>query len=119
MIDFKKFNSIIFLTSYFTSNEKCKQAIVESRWGVGNEQDVICLYCGKHHCKMSKNGRFHCTECNKNFSCLVGTIFENTKLPLIKWFVAMYLISSHNKGVILATDLRGEELQAFVAERLD
>jgi len=99
MINFKKFNNIISLTAYFTSEEKCKQAIVESRWGIGNEQDVVCPYCGKHHCKMSKNGRFHCTECNKNFSCLVGTIFENTKLPLIKWFVAMYLISSHKKGI--------------------
>ena len=91
MINFKKFNSIISLTSYFTSDEKCKQAIVESRWA---DDDIICPYCGKHHCKMSKNGRYHCTECNKNFSCLVGTIFENTKLPLIKWFVAMYLIST-------------------------
>ena len=99
MIDFKKFNSIISLTSYFNSDTKCKEAIVESRWGVGDEQDVVCPYCGKHHCKLSKNGRFHCTECNKNFSCLVGTIFENTKLPLIKWFVAMYLISSHKKGI--------------------
>ena len=96
MIDFKKFNSIISLTSYFTSNKKCEQAIMESRWSDG---DVVCPYCGKHHCKMSKNGRFHCTGCNKNFSCLVGTIFENTKLPLIKWFVAMYLISSHKKGI--------------------
>ena len=78
MINFKKFNSVISLTSYFTSDEKCKQAIIESRWSVGKEQDVVCPYCGKHHCKMSKNGRFHCTECNKNFSCLVGTIFENT-----------------------------------------
>lgn len=99
MINFKKFNSIISLTAYFTSDDKCKQAIVESCWGFGNEQDVVCPYCGKHHCKMSKNGRFHCTECNKNFSCLVGTIFENTKLPIIKWFVAMYLISFHKKGV--------------------
>ena len=99
MINFKKFNSVISLTSYFTSNEKCKQAIIESRWGVGKEQDIVCPYCGKHYCKMSKNGRFHCTGCNKNFSCLVGTIFENTKLPLIKWFLAMYFISSHKKGI--------------------
>ena len=99
MINFKKFNSVISLTSYFSSDEKCQQAIIESRWGVGKEQDVVCPYCGKHHCKMSKNGRFHCTGCNKNFSCLVGTIFENTKLPLIKWFLAMYFISSHKKGI--------------------
>ena len=99
MINFKKFNSIISLTVYFNSDDKCKQAITEARWGVGNNQDVVCPYCGKHHCKMSKNGRYHCTGCNKNFSCLVGTIFENTKLPFIKWFVGMYLISSHKKGI--------------------
>ena len=99
MIDFKKFNNIISLTSYFTSDEVCKQAIIESRWGVGNEQDVVCPYCGGHHCVTRKDGKFRCKACGKNFSCLVGTIFENTKLPLIKWFVAMYLISSHKKGV--------------------
>ena len=35
MIDFKKFNSVIFLTSYFASDEKCKQAIIDEavyRW---------------------------------------------------------------------------------------
>lgn len=31
MINFKKFNSVISLTSYFTSDDKCKQAIIESR----------------------------------------------------------------------------------------
>ena len=96
MIDFKKFNSVISLTSYFNSNEKCKQAIIESRWADG---DVVCPYCGGHHCVVRKDGKFRCKHCGKNFSCLVGTIFENTKLPLIKWFLAMYFISSHKKGI--------------------
>ena len=96
MIDFSKFDNIISLTSYFSSKRRCEQAVIESRWADG---DVVCPYCGRHHCKTSRNGRFHCTGCNKNFSCLVGTIFENTKLPLLKWFLAMYLISSHKKGI--------------------
>ena len=96
MINFAKFNNIISLTSYFNTKEKCQQAIIESRWGDG---DVVCPYCGAHHCSKRGDGRFRCNHCLKNFSCLVGTIFENTKLPLIKWFVAMYLISSHKKGV--------------------
>ena len=96
MIDFKKFNSVISLTSYFTSDEKCKQAIIQSRWSDG---DVVCPYCGGHHCVVRKDGKFRCKHCGKNFSCLVGTIFENTKLPLIKWFLAMYFISSHKKGI--------------------
>ena len=96
MIDFRKFNHIISLTTYFNSEEKCKQAIIESRWADG---DVVCPYCGEHHCVKRMDSKFRCKACRKNFSCLVGTIFENTKLPLIKWFIAMYFISSNKKGV--------------------
>lgn len=95
-IDFSKFDNILSITTYFNTKEKCQQAIIESRWSDG---DVVCPYCGAHHCSKRGDGRFRCNHCLKNFSCLVGTIFENTKLPLIKWFVAMYLISSHKKGV--------------------
>ena len=113
MIDFKKFNSVISLTSYFTSDEKCKQAIIESRWSDG---DVVCPYCGGHHCAVRKDGKFRCKHCGKNFSCLVGTIFENTKLPLIKWFLAMYFISSHKKGISsyqLATNIEVTQTTAW------
>lgn len=41
MINFKKFNSVISLTTYFTSDDKCKQAIIESHRGVGKEQDIV------------------------------------------------------------------------------
>lgn len=95
MIDFSRFNSIFALTSYFSSDKKCKQAIAESRW----EDGLVCPYCGGHDCAKRTDGRFRCRTCRRNFSCLVGTIFENTNLPLIKWFIAMYLISSHKKGV--------------------
>jgi transposase-like protein len=113
MIDFKKFNSVISLTSYFTSDEKCKQAIIQSRWSDG---DVVCPYCGGHHCVVRKNGKFRCKACRRNFSCLVGTIFENTKLPLIKWFLAMCFISSHKKGISsyqLATNIEVTQTTAW------
>ncbi len=94
-IDFTMFDSLLSVADYFNTPKKCKQALTESRWG----DDIVCPYCGKHHCKMSKTGRFHCTVCNHNFSSTVGTIFENTKISLRQWFLAMYLISSHKKGV--------------------
>lgn len=75
MINFKKFNSIISITAYFNSDDKCKQAIIESRWGVGNNQDVICPYCVGHQCVVRKDGKFRCKTCGKNFFCLVSTIF--------------------------------------------
>lgn len=94
MIDFSKFNNIISLTSYLNNEDICKQTIIESRCEDG---DVVYPYCGAHHCSIRSDGRFRCNHCKKNFSCLVRTIFENTKVSLIKWFVAMYLISSHKK----------------------
>ena len=99
MIDFSKFNSLISLTDYFNTDDICKEAIVESRWGKGDEQLVICPYCGKIHCVRRKDGKFRCRDCRRNFSCLVGTIFENTNISLRKWFIAMYIISCHRKGI--------------------
>ncbi len=96
MIDFTKFNSLVDIALYFDTPAKCKKAIAESRWADG---DVVCPYCGHHHCHLRKDGRYVCSKCNHNFSELVGTIFENTKISLVKWFMAMYLISSHKKGV--------------------
>jgi transposase-like protein len=94
-IDYAKLNSLIKVADYFDSEKKCQQILEDSYWG----DDVVCPKCGKHHCKMSESGRYHCTDCNHNFSITVGTIFENTKISLRQWFLAMYLISSHKKGV--------------------
>lgn len=96
MIDFKHFDSIFALTDYFSTEERCRRAIRDSRWA---KDDVICPYCGGHHCVERKDGRYRCNHCRRNFSVTVGTIFENTKISLRKWFIAMYLISSHKKGV--------------------
>ena len=103
-IDYAKLNSLIKVADYFDSEKKCQQILEDSYWG----DDVVCPKCGKHHCKMSNSGRYHCTECNHNFSCTVGTIFENSKLSLRKWFFAIYMITSNKKGVSscqLARDL--------------
>ena len=95
MIDFSMFDSLVSVADHFVDEETCKQALIEARW----HGDVVCPHCGQHHCVNRKDGRFRCNKCSHNFSCLVGTIFENTKIPLRKWFLAMYLITSHKKGV--------------------
>ena len=116
MIDFSKFKSLISLTNYFINEDICKQAIIESRWGKGDVQVVVCPYCGSVHCVVRKDGKFRCKDCRKNFSCWVGTIFENTKLSLRKWFIAMYLVSSHKKGISshqLAKDIEVTQSSAW------
>ena len=100
----EKFNSLVELTTYFDTEAKCKHFLKEQRWG----DVVVCPYCGCTHCCQCKDGRFKCEGCKNKFNVTVGTIFENTKIGLRKWFIAMYLISSHKKGISscqLARDL--------------
>ena len=103
---FESFNSLFELTQFFTDNLICKEFLKEQRW---SDDDVVCPHCGQHHCTERTDGRFHCNKCGSNFSVLVGTIFENTKVSLVKWFVAIYLLSSHKNGISsvqLAKDIK-------------
>lgn len=95
MIDFTQFDSLFSLVSYFNTEKKCIQALRAQRWG----KEVACPICGSVHVYERKDGRFRCADCHHTFSVTSGTIFENTKLSLRKWFMAMYLISSHKKGI--------------------
>jgi transposase-like protein len=104
-INFAQFNSLIALVDYFNTEAKCKAAIAQERWGDG---EAVCPYCGCTHTYACKDGRYSCPNCKRKFNVTVGTIFENTKLSLRKWFMAMYLVSSTKKGVSshqLARDL--------------
>ena len=83
-----EFDNLFSLTSYFTTEEICKEFLAQQRWG----DDVVCPICGKHHCKQRFDGRYRCDRCKHNFSVISGTIFENTKVSLRKWFIAMYLL---------------------------
>lgn len=96
-LDINHFNSLISLVSHFNSDKRCRDFITEQRWG----KTIVCPFCGSVHVYTCTNGdnQFKCGDCHKRFSCLVGTIFQNTKLPLQKWFMAIYLISSHKKGI--------------------
>lgn len=85
MIGLEKFDNLISLITYFKDNATCKQFLKEQRWG----DDVVCPYCGHHHCYSRSNGQFRCPNCLNNFSVLVGTIFENTKIASVKWFSAI------------------------------
>lgn len=89
------------------------------RWRDGAE----CPYCKSKRVMHFSDKRTHkCHDCRQRFSIKVGTIFEDTKLPLRKWFAAIWLITSHKKGIAstqLAKDLKITQKSAwFVLHRL-
>jgi transposase-like protein len=59
-----------------------------------------CPYC--RHCKIytfSDGKRYRCAKCRQDFSIKTGTIFESSRLPLRKWFIAIYLLTNTGKGI--------------------
>lgn len=112
---FESKNLIVF-SEHYRKKETCYNTLIEARWGKGKKQDVVCPYCGHHHCNRRKDGRFCCSQCNHNFSCLVGTIFQNTKIELRKWFIAIFMLTKRTKGVSsyqLSRDLGVTQKTAF------
>jgi transposase-like protein len=91
------FNNLKDLLTYFQDENFCRQYLAEKRWG----NKPVCPYCqSTEKIYTIENGKRHkCKSCQKKFSVTVGTIFEDSKLPLNTWFQAMYLISTSKKGL--------------------
>ena len=82
----------------YGSDDKCEAALVESRWPSG----FACPVCGGgHSSSFRRQGRlyFQCTACRHQCSVTSGTIFEATKLPLTRWFLAMHLLTQSKNNV--------------------
>lgn len=92
------FKSILEFQKHFDTDAKCREFLEQQRWG----STPACCFCGSLNVTRLKSGkRFQCNEkvCRKQFSVTVGTITENTKIPLTKWFLALYVLSNHSKGI--------------------
>jgi transposase-like protein len=97
---------LIDVTKQFSDEEKCFDYIEKMRWPHG----VCCVHCGVMNVsrierkKAGDNKRkriFQCLEkeCGKQFSATSGTIFNDTHLPLYKWFMAIAIVCEAKKGV--------------------
>src|SRR5678815_3996549 len=107
----KKHQSIFQVVSKFNSEEKCIKHLERIRWPKG----LQCPHCdGKRIMTFTAEGKtgkerslYECIECHYQYSVTVGTIFHDSHLPLVKWFLAIYMICSAKKGVA-ATQLQRE-----------
>src|SRR3954447_21752861 len=86
----------------FGTDEQCREYLFKARWPGG----FRCAVCGHGDAYALKTKIvYECVACRKQHSLLAGTIFEQTKTGLAKWFLAIYLVTS-SKGGIAATELR-------------
>src|SRR6266542_5824109 len=94
------------ILSRFGTDEKARLYLEEIRWPDG----VVCPHCGNakqkriweiqpNEAAKIRAGLYQCAECKKQFTVTVGTIFEDSHIPLRKWLVAWYLLCASKKGV--------------------
>src|SRR5438034_3603547 len=84
------------LVEQFGSNDRCREYLEHLRWPEG----VECPACGsKSISRITTRKQFDCNSCRKRFSVLAGTVFQDSKLPLWKWFAAVYLMCESKKGI--------------------
>ncbi len=96
---------MIDVTAKFNTDDKCLDYLERMRWPAG----VCCVHCGVMNVSTitrtaGKNKRvriYQCLEkeCGKQFSATSGTIFNDTHLPLTKWFLAIAMICEAKKGM--------------------
>jgi transposase-like protein len=87
----------------FTNETAAREALEAIVWPSG----PVCPHCGnadsariaKLETKTARPGLRYCNECKGQFTATVGTIFERSKIPLTKWWLAAHLIGSSKKGI--------------------
>lgn len=104
---FPEFKNLKDVLRNYKDDQTCRQFLVHKRWN----GTPICPHCGHSKCyTLNDNKTYKCAnkECYKKFTVTVGTIFENTNIPLSTWFAACYIVTAHTKGISsvqLAKDL--------------
>jgi transposase-like protein len=95
---------LIDVTRQFSTEDSCLDYLESMRWPHG----LACVHCGemgrvsKITRTAGKNKRtriYQCLACKKQFSATSGTIFNDSHLPLTKWFMAIAMICEAKKGM--------------------
>ena len=94
----------IFQNPIFTDEVAAREALEATRWPDG----PICPHCGNSdQTKIAKiegkkqshrPGLYYCNECKGQFTVTVGTVFERSKVPLTKWWIAAHLFNQGKNG---------------------
>lgn len=112
--------NLLAIFSRFPDQEACIEHLEIVRWA----NDPHCPLCGStkvaRKADKQRVGRWNCHGCRASFNVLSGTIFEKTKLPLQKWFLAIGLVVNAKKSVSsfqLARDLDMNQKSAWYMQQ--
>jgi len=90
--------SLSELIERFGTEAQCEAALERARWPDG----FVCPSCGgREHSTFLADGRkyWQCSHCRAQTTVRSGTLFHSSKLPLTKWFQAIYLVTQNKNGL--------------------
>lgn len=90
------FDSVFVLMNAFNTEKKCINYLESKLWVNGKP---VSPYDPTSKVYRRGDGMYRCKNTGKNFNVRIGTLFEGTKVPLPKWFYAIYLVTCHSKGI--------------------
>jgi transposase-like protein len=84
------------LIEQFGSEKKCREYLEALRW----PDEIMCPRCkSRKISQIIDRNQFDCDKCRYQFSVTAGTIFNDSHLPLWKWFLCVYLLCESKKGM--------------------
>ncbi|OHA58678.1 MAG: hypothetical protein A2571_02825 [Candidatus Vogelbacteria bacterium RIFOXYD1_FULL_44_32] len=90
------FKTLAEFISHFHNEEVCRKHFEDVRFAGGD----YCPHCKHNKIFRFKDGkRFRCDSCKRDFTVKTGTLFGESKIPMQKWFIAIYLLTTSKKGV--------------------
>lgn len=115
----RSFNTLLQMMQAFPDEQSAIDHFTAIRW----KQGAYCPHCKSERVYHFSDNRTHkCGACRKRFSIKVGTIFEDSKISLRSWMLAIWMLTSHKKGIAstqLAKDLGVTQKTAwFMTQRL-
>ena len=96
---YRKGIGVVELFQMFPDDNAAHDWFENLRWPDGERR---CPRCASTYTTPVQSGKpmpFWCSSCRKYFSVKIGTIMEASNLPLHKWVIALYLLSTNLKGV--------------------
>ena len=88
-------NSFSQFQERFQTEEQCYEHLKNLRWPDG----FICPRCGHREAYFTKTRKlYQCKNCGYQASVTSRTLFHRTRVPLRKWFWAIYLVGTDKRG---------------------
>jgi transposase-like protein len=88
--------TLVDVISRFDTDERCRELLVRLRWPNG----VECIRCHGSVVELATEKQlFYCKACDYQFTVMASTIFNDSHLPLQKWFLATLLLCESRKGM--------------------